>query len=59
MNPDQRTATLKQYDAVARMDEFVDMATTKYVWARAFPTVFYPIFYNGKWVIHHNISGYH
>ena len=50
---------LQQHDVVAERGGFINMATTKYIWARAFFTVFYHIFYLGKWILPYDISGYH
>ena len=59
MTPNQTTATFNQYEIVAERGGFVNMILTKYVWARNFPTIFEPIFYNGQWVISHDITGHH
>ena len=59
MTPNQTRANFQQYDVVAERGGFVDMENTRFVWARTFPTLFYPTYYMGQWVIHHDISGYH
>ena len=33
------------------------MDNTEYVWARTFPSLFIPIYVNGKWVIRHDYTG--
>ena len=48
MTINQTTTNFDQYYVVAERGEFVNMTFTNYVWARTFPTIFYPIFYNGS-----------
>ena len=59
MPPNLTISNLQQYTVVVEKGGFIDMATTKYVWPRKFPTLFYPIYHNDKWVIYHDIYGYH
>ena len=60
MSEDNVTATFDQ-PTVLPIDGFVNMNSTPYTWARAFPTVFMPhyIMHKGKfqWVILHDITG--
>ena len=60
MSEDNVTATFDQ-PTVLPIDGFVNMNSTPYAWARAFPTVFMPhyIMHKGKfrWVILHDITG--
>eukprot|EP00957_Ditylum_brightwellii_P090045 6857608-Ditylum_brightwellii.AAC.1 len=44
------TVTLDQFDILPTCD-FVDMDSTPYAWALAFPTVLLPCYINEKWVI--------
>ena len=59
MTPNQTPSNFNQYNVVAKRGGFVNMTLIKYVWARTFPTVFYPTYYNGQWVISHDITGHH
>ena len=57
------TATFKQTDVFSYDGGFVDMNKTKYAWARAFPTVFIPVYIQTdentwEWVILHDITGW-
>ena len=45
MNPIQTTDILQQRYVLAERGGFVNTATTKYIWAGAFHTLFYPIFH--------------
>ena len=45
------------HDDVYEKGGFVDMDSTPFAWARAFPTVFIPQFRYGKWIILHDITG--
>ena len=63
-NANQTTATFHHND-VLEVDGFADMNTTKYAWARAFPTLFIPVYTvknheTGEmgWVIFHDITGW-
>ena len=59
----QETATFQQPDVLDTSNGFANMNKTPYAWARAFPTVFIPIYKqssNGawSWVIQHDITGH-
>lgn len=60
----QTTATF-QHNQVLRVDGFADMNRTPYAWARAFPSLFIPVYIvknhvNNEygWVIFHDITGW-
>jgi len=63
-NGNQTTATF-QHNQVLRVDGFADMNRTPYAWARAFPSLFIPVYtvknrVNNEygWVIFHDITGW-
>ena len=47
--------TMNQDDVLPTGD-FVNMDTTPFAWARAFPTIFIPTYLNGEWVILHDYT---
>jgi hypothetical protein len=60
---DSTTVTFNQPDVFNYNEGFVDMNRTKYLWARAFPTVFIPNYIQvsenvWEWVILHDITGW-
>jgi hypothetical protein len=62
-NANQTTATF-QHNDVLPIDGFADMNTTRYAWARAFPSLFVPVYaFNHntsqmEWMIFHDITGW-
>lgn len=57
----RESVTFAQQAILPRTSDFVNMNKTPYVWARAFPTVFIPVYTNWrgqmKWVIFNDITG--
>ena len=54
-------AVLRQDEVLRCTNEFVNMSTTPYAWARAFPSLFIPTYTKVdnemKWVIFHDVTG--
>ena len=53
---EKESVTFNQED-VMKTGDFVNMSTTPFAWARAFPTVFIPTYVDGEWKIFHDITG--
>ena len=53
----KKNTAIFDHDDICKNNEFVDMDDTEYVWARTFPSLFIPIYVNGKWVIRHDYTG--
>ena len=56
MTQNESTVKLKQNE-FNPLTEFTNMNKTKFVLARAFPTIFQPKYIEGKWIIRHDITG--
>jgi hypothetical protein len=62
-NANQTTATF-QHNEVLPVDGFADMNKTRYAWARAFPSLFIPVYAFNRstgqmeWMIFHDITGW-
>ena len=53
----EKQAAIMKDEEIFQKGNFVNMNTTQFSWARAFPTIFIPTYLDGKWVILHDITG--
>ena len=57
------TTVIFQQTDVIPLDVYANMTTTKWAWARCFPTLYFPSYmeHNGemRWVVPHDITGWY